>query len=214
MRMSELSRAAGVPVPTIKFYLREGLLPAGERTGATQAEYDEEHVARLRLIRALGTHAGLSLAATREILSAVDDPPESTHDLLGIAHRAVSPPADAAAEDQAAVRALLEADGWDLAAVDTAAIDAVAVAYRQLQESGVAFPDALIGTYLDAARTIAQAEVAHVPSTSTSTSTADAIAYVAVGVVLAEPLLVALRRLAQQVESSRRFDARQAPASD
>ena len=31
MKMSELSRASGVPVPTIKFYLREHLLPAGPR---------------------------------------------------------------------------------------------------------------------------------------------------------------------------------------
>ena len=29
MRISELARAADVPVATIKFYLREGLLPEG-----------------------------------------------------------------------------------------------------------------------------------------------------------------------------------------
>ncbi|WP_346281659.1 MerR family DNA-binding transcriptional regulator, partial [Pseudonocardia sp.] len=32
MRMAELSARTGVPIPTIKFYLREGLLPPGERT--------------------------------------------------------------------------------------------------------------------------------------------------------------------------------------
>ena len=210
MRMSELARTTGVPVATIKYYLREGLLPAGERTGATQADYDDRHVARLRLIRALGTHAGLSLAATREILLAVDDPPESAHDLLGIAHRAVSAPATASPADRDDIVALLEADGWDLAAVDTAAIDAVAVAYQQLRHSGIPFADDLVGAYLDAAKSVARAEVAHVPSASA----ADAVAYVAVGVVLAEPFLISLRRLAQQVESSRRFGGRESSPLD
>lgn len=29
MRIGELSRRTGVPVPTIKYYVREGLLPPG-----------------------------------------------------------------------------------------------------------------------------------------------------------------------------------------
>ena len=32
MWMAELAERSGVPVPTIKFYLREGLLPRGGRT--------------------------------------------------------------------------------------------------------------------------------------------------------------------------------------
>ena len=53
MRISELSSRTGIPVATIKFYLRENLLHPGVRTAATQAQYDESHEARLRLIRAL-----------------------------------------------------------------------------------------------------------------------------------------------------------------
>ena len=41
MRISELSTRSGVPVPTIKYYLREGLVPEGARSSPTQAEYDE-----------------------------------------------------------------------------------------------------------------------------------------------------------------------------
>ena len=33
MKISQLSQASGVPVATIKFYLREELLPPGESTG-------------------------------------------------------------------------------------------------------------------------------------------------------------------------------------
>ncbi|MFD0479411.1 MerR family transcriptional regulator [Nonomuraea thailandensis] len=53
MRISELSARSGVAIPTIKYYLREGMLHQGEQTAATRAEYDETHLRRLRLIRAL-----------------------------------------------------------------------------------------------------------------------------------------------------------------
>ena len=70
MRIAELSRRAGVPVPTVKYYLREGLLPPGRATAPTQAQYDETHEQRLRLVRALVEVAGLSLAAVRRVLAA------------------------------------------------------------------------------------------------------------------------------------------------
>ncbi|MEP6649003.1 MAG: MerR family transcriptional regulator, partial [Lapillicoccus sp.] len=53
MRLAELCAATGVPAATVKYYLREGLLPPGERVSATRADYGPPHVERLRLIRAL-----------------------------------------------------------------------------------------------------------------------------------------------------------------
>jgi DNA-binding transcriptional MerR regulator len=53
MRMAELSERSGVPIATIKYYLREGLLPQGTPVSATRADYGEAHLRRLRLIRAL-----------------------------------------------------------------------------------------------------------------------------------------------------------------
>jgi DNA-binding transcriptional MerR regulator len=109
MRISELSSKTGVPVATIKFYLRENLLHDGVRTAATQAQYDESHVARLRLIRALLGPGGLSIAAAHRVMQAIDGPPESLHELLGIAAGAVAGPN---LED--ALRALDQA-GFELA---------------------------------------------------------------------------------------------------
>jgi len=63
LRISQLSAQTSVPVATVKFYLREKLLHDGVRTSATQAQYDESHVARIRLIRALMGPGGLSVAA-------------------------------------------------------------------------------------------------------------------------------------------------------
>ena len=92
MRISELSSQTGVPIATIKFYLRAKLLPEGIRTSATQAQYDESHVTRLRLIRALLGPAGLSVAAAQQVIQAIEKPPESLYELLGIAATAVAGP--------------------------------------------------------------------------------------------------------------------------
>ena len=65
MWMSQLSERSDLPVPTIKFYLREGLLHPGEAVGATRARYDDSHVRRLRLVRALIDVAGMRLDDVR-----------------------------------------------------------------------------------------------------------------------------------------------------
>ncbi|MFC4335457.1 MerR family transcriptional regulator [Salininema proteolyticum] len=72
MRIAELSRTSGVPVPSIKYYLRAGLLPPGERTARNQADYRQSHVDRLRLVRALVEVGGLSIAAVGEVLQSLD----------------------------------------------------------------------------------------------------------------------------------------------
>ncbi|GAA2397121.1 MerR family transcriptional regulator [Streptomyces glaucosporus] len=84
MRIGELSRRTGVSVPTIKFYVREGLLPPGRLTSPNQAHYDEEHERRLRLIRALIGIGGLSVAAVADVLAAIDDPSRPVHAVLGM----------------------------------------------------------------------------------------------------------------------------------
>jgi DNA-binding transcriptional MerR regulator len=73
MRISDLSRESGVPVATIKFYLREQLLPAGQPTGRNQALYSDRHLRRLRLIRAFTGVAQLDLTSVRELLAVIDD---------------------------------------------------------------------------------------------------------------------------------------------
>ena len=73
MRLAELSERSGVPIATIKYYLREGLLSPGRQINARTAEYDEEHLRRLRLVRALIQVGRLPVATVREVLGHVDD---------------------------------------------------------------------------------------------------------------------------------------------
>jgi DNA-binding transcriptional MerR regulator len=72
MRLAELSRRSGVPRSTIKFYIREGMLPAGEARGRNQATYAPAHLERLALIRALREVAGLRLAVVARVTAQLD----------------------------------------------------------------------------------------------------------------------------------------------
>lgn len=201
MRVSELSAATGVTVPTIKYYLREGLLPEGERSAPTQAAYGDLHVQRLRVIRAL-LDSGVTIAETRRVLEALDTPPEKAHDLLGTAHAAITPPVDDAL-DLTQAEQLAAGLGWRPGMCSETVLHAVARALQGLERAGFTVPNAVMPVYLESIRRIADAEIAGVPTESAE----DAVRYVVLGSVLVEPLILALRRVAQQVASAERFGA-------
>lgn len=61
-RMRELS---GLPRQAIHFYIQQGLLPEGEKTGRNMAYYSAQHVERLKIIRKLQQERFLPLKAIR-----------------------------------------------------------------------------------------------------------------------------------------------------
>lgn len=202
MRISELSRRSGVPVGTVKYYLREGLLPAGEPTAATQAQYSDEHVARLGLIRALLGVGGLSVAAAREVLAAVDDPTMSAHDMIGAAHGALPP---RSADDRPGLGTALahvRRWGWQVHD-DTPAVILLAQALAALEAAGFDTPDSMLDRYAQAAHELGEQDVAEVPMDSPT----EAVRFVVIGTLLMEPVLLALRRLAHEDVSTRRLSA-------
>ncbi len=80
LKIAGLAERAGIPVATIKYYIREGLLPRGVATAATQATYGAEHLHRLRLIRLLTEVGGLTLSRAHAVFDAMDE--SSTADAL------------------------------------------------------------------------------------------------------------------------------------
>lgn len=112
--MAELSRRSGLSVPTIKYYLREGLLQPGRRTSVNQARYDDAHLERLRLIRALVKVAGLPLDKVREVVQAVSIE-SSVLDAMGVTQDALVGDVGAVPGEEAALQLLSElvtARGW------------------------------------------------------------------------------------------------------
>jgi Hg(II)-responsive transcriptional regulator len=51
MQIGELAKSAGVPIDTVRYYERQGILPAPRRRPSGYRNYDEDDVARLRFIR-------------------------------------------------------------------------------------------------------------------------------------------------------------------
>ena len=69
VKMSELSKRSGVPAPTIKHYIREGLLPGPEvRTSRNMAYYDGRLSARIIVIKALQAERFLPLRVIGDLL--------------------------------------------------------------------------------------------------------------------------------------------------
>ncbi len=215
MLMAELSRGSGVPVATIKYYLREGLLPPGTATSATRAEYGEGHLRRLRLIRALLEIGEIPVAAIGHILAVVDDESASLHVMLGAVQYALRPhparPAGAGADQdwQAASReadALIAGLGWTVAESAPARTLLVA-ALAALRRTEEAPPGPSLRDYAEAMTALAAAEVASLgPGAREDGGSRVALAESAVvGMVLRERILLALHRLAQEDASSRHF---------
>ncbi len=198
MRVSELVRRSGVPLATIKYYVREGLLMPGSPTGARQAEYDDVHVRRIRLIRALTDVVGLSLQRTRDVLALIDRPDPDLFATLGRAVAAL-PPYETQREDYPRARAALALLGQ----VYDPRYPAVGQLERALEAAeaiGIPPTPERIAVYGEHARAIAEYDLAHAPE-----EPANVIEYAVLGTALYEPVLAALRRLAHQDIASRRL---------
>ncbi len=81
LRMGELAEASGVPAPTIKHYLREGLLPEPVKTSRNMAYYPPEFVDRIKLIKRLQEERFLPLKAIKTVL---DEDPERAEAMLAL----------------------------------------------------------------------------------------------------------------------------------
>jgi DNA-binding transcriptional MerR regulator len=205
--MSELSDRSGLPVPTIKYYLREQLLPPGEAVGATRSRYGQSHLRRLRLVRALTDVAGLRLDDVRRVLLAIDDTSLSWHEAIGSAHTRLAPVAgdqadplaDAAGTgEEPRVEALLDRHGWELDEHSTHRT-ALAAALASLSALGHPPSDELLDTYAEAAAIVAEIDVASIGEVDRAAAAEHAV----VSTLLLEPVLLTLRRVAQENASRR-----------
>src|SRR5215470_18409262 len=68
LKMKDLERATGVGRESIRFYIREGLLPEPERPGRNVAWYDESFIDRIALIKDLQRKRYLPLQAIKALI--------------------------------------------------------------------------------------------------------------------------------------------------
>jgi DNA-binding transcriptional MerR regulator len=201
LTLTELSQRARLPIPSIKFYLREEVLPRGDLGAPHRGYYGAEHLRRLELIVMLRDVAGLSLPAVREVCRVLDADDErrggrSAAQALDALGRREERPRRRQRELSSARRELLEflrARGIRVraGAVAVAELAAAMVAMRRVV--GLPFDARALGPHLTAATAQAGRDFQSCrqladgfPATST------------LAAVLWEPVHVLLRRIAHE----------------
>jgi DNA-binding transcriptional MerR regulator len=217
VKISELSARTETPIPTIKFYIREGLLPPGTSMARNQARYDEAHVARLDLIRSLREVAQLSISVIGKTLAAVDrvaaGGPGAPH--LLVALRALSPALTvpraakkAYARAQQRIDAVVAALGWRVEREASGRPDLLRalVAIERFWPWGLSHE--LLLRYARIAEQVARLEIPD--DWNPRLAPGEAVRYAVLGTVLFEPLRAALCRLAAVDRNQRLLEKRAA----
>ena len=189
VRISDLARRSGVPAPTIKHYMREGLLPEPHhRTSRNMAYYDARLADRVKVIKELQSDRFLPLKLIGEVL---EPPPSSAirADLDELQRRqlgALAPAIRAGSQDgrrrrgeagrrrtRAQVLAELEISAADLALLEEVGVitpGAAAFAGSELdllevidetrrKGLGDLFPMAIVGPYAERLRALVRFEL-------------------------------------------------------
>ena len=203
MRISELAETAGVPLATVKYYLREGLLPAGATVTPRLSEYDESHVRRLRLLRVLREVGGLSITQLQDLAAALDAP--SVHDMFGVAANALAPAApepDSLTEPAVALAdRLVNEAGWQVrpGSADQRTLAAV---LQVIEEFIGPDTESFAAPYVEMADQMGALEISVLPA---SQDRVELLEVMVIGQVLFGRLFSVLRRLAEEHHSSVRF---------
>jgi DNA-binding transcriptional MerR regulator len=193
---------------TVKYYVREGLVSEGRRTSGNQTAYEESHVQRIRLVRALIETGGLSIAATKQVLAVLDDHQDNLAYAFEAAQHALGSVGGAGAraastEARQRIAELVRSRGWT-ATEDNPGLEVAARALGGLATIGFEPSPDYLAAYADAASTVARADLA---ALSTRSRPDEITELMVVGTVMGDALLAGLRRLAQQNETAAAFPA-------
>lgn len=207
MRISELADATGVPLATVKYYLRERLLHPGRPVSARLADYDDSHVRRLHLLRVLRETGDVPVDRLRALVRAAEDDSTTVHEMFAHAADALAPTPTAAGPERPFTRevadALIAQAGWTDVREDSVDRENLASVLEVIMAQGTHPPDpAEAVPYLEAADRLARYEIAHLDATRGREGLLEEMV---VGQVVFGELLMILRRLAEEHHSRARF---------
>ncbi|MDO4899289.1 MAG: MerR family transcriptional regulator [Actinomyces sp.] len=192
--LSVLSQRSGMPVATIKYYIREGLIQPGQDLDTDGARTLEQ----LRLIRGLVHIVGLSIRQVRQILKLIHRPDLNLADMMTDA-TVVLPLAgirtgrEKETTDLTAARTALAESGFsDLP--DAPYVDQLLEAMTLADECDVGMDAEHLAAYVKAARECAKADFLDLPLDTPSQAAQTAV----LGTAIYAPILIGLRRLAHR----------------
>ncbi|MFL1381764.1 MULTISPECIES: MerR family transcriptional regulator [unclassified Nocardiopsis] len=212
MHIVELSERASVPVGTVEYYQREGLIePPGDEDG-----YGPRELRRLRLVRVLVEVGGLGPGEVRGLLDRMTADGHTPHAMFGLVLNALEGPSrrdDVSlnpGEDPARSLAerLSDRHGWDVDP-DTADWSELLKLLRAVLWLDETDAETMVEAYATAADRMTRAEI----DVMGLYGDVDAlIERLVLWTVFGDPLLAALRRIARKEVSRRRFDREFSPA--
>jgi DNA-binding transcriptional MerR regulator len=213
LKMSAFARRSGVPVPTIKHYVRERLLPEPLRTSRNMAYYDAELVPRVKAIKRLQSTLHLPLHVIRGVLDRLDhdalsgdaaveatiarvlaelEPPESVtrSDLLG---GGVDPNELALFASLGIVTPSVH-DGEEVYEGDDVALLRLLAEARRAGLSATMLPPEILRAYVSALRKLVRVELQMFRAGVVPVAGADLAKLTEVATTMSERLVVLLRR--------------------
>jgi DNA-binding transcriptional MerR regulator len=207
VRISELAEATGFPVATIKYYLREGLLPVADKRGARLADYDERHLRRLHLIKLLREVGNVPIEGLKRLVGASERTDVPIHDLFAAAAVALAPAPPPAGQLRPVTRALADqliaTAGWTHVRPDSPDRENLAATLELIATYDTHPRDpAEIEPYLRFADQIANYEIQHLHDAKDRIGLLEEMV---VGQVVFGQVLATLRRLAEEHYSRQRF---------
>jgi DNA-binding transcriptional MerR regulator len=200
VHLKELSRQSEVSAASIKYYLREGLLPPGLSRHATLAEYGDEHLLRLRLIQALRNVVKLSIGQIKVLTQLIDDPQVEFVNLLGKTQSMVLGYDFKEAREHPLTAGVVHSRDWP--DIDTDARQALNAHLREMASLGLDPREEILEGYAAAVDTVAQQDLSSITDAGNRD---EAVLTVAIGVHQYSTLLVRMLALAQTSASIRRY---------
>jgi DNA-binding transcriptional MerR regulator len=199
MQLKELSSRSAVSSASIKFYLREGLLSPGSTGASARADYTQEHLRRLELIKVLRRVVGLGLEQIRTITDGIGDPALDDVELMGRVQALVLGLAQEQVPDHPLTAALVGSGRW--ADAPSRARNSLNLLLHRMDELGVPADGKVLEAYADAADQVAALDLAGVERTGSRDELAMAVA---VGTHLYSELLLKTLAVAQASRAMRR----------
>lgn len=209
MRISELAETTGVSVATIKYYVREGLLLPGRKLSERLADYDDQHVRRLRLLRVLRDVGAVPVGALKALVDATQDRSASVHEMFGEACDALRAETDVprTADDRTRELAdqIVERAGWTKVRADAPERDRLAGIIKVILDSGLPTDPEGAAPYLPLVDAIAAYDLDQIDDTQDREAMMEQMV---LGQVVLGEFLLSLRRLAHEHHSALRFAGR------
>lgn len=201
MKLGELARETGASTASIKYWIREGILPPGRLRNQTTAVYDQHHVERIALIQVLRTEFDASLDRIRVLTALIDDPEASLLDVMEACQVLAAGMAVARERDEtqaALIAELHERMGW--LRFDSVASSALARALADSARVGYPYDIDDLLHYAAALEPIATADIGSIQPEGTP----DAVARnVLVASAAQHRVLVAMNQLAHTAAAIR-----------